>query len=90
VVDAGPAPSGRSAAQPPAPAHQPPAAPPVSSKGIIAHPSRPGFGTVGRKVLVRANHFLVQFADNDICHYDVSSPPPLHASTRSLLLVFSV
>ncbi|RLM86725.1 hypothetical protein C2845_PM04G04760 [Panicum miliaceum] len=59
-----PAPAARSA-----PAQQPPAAPPVSSKGI-PHPARPGFGTVGRRVVVRANHFLVEVADNDICHYN--------------------
>ena len=66
---------------PPAPAagrseaQGPPQAPPLSSKGITP-PSRPGFGTLGRKLLVRANHFVVQVADNDICHYDVSSIPP--------------
>ncbi|CAL5090915.1 unnamed protein product [Urochloa decumbens] len=68
-----PAPAAARSAQ--APAHQPPppppaaVPPPVSSEGI-AHPARPGFGTVGRKVVVRANHFLVKVADNDICHYD--------------------
>jgi hypothetical protein len=50
-----------------------PAAAPVSSKSIMP-PARPGVGTVGRKVMVRANHFLVGFADKDICHYDVSHP----------------
>ncbi|XP_039797428.1 protein argonaute MEL1-like [Panicum virgatum] len=59
-----------------APAQQPAAAPPVSSKGI-PHPARPGFGKLGRRVVVRANHFLVEVADNDICHYNVSiSPEP--------------
>jgi eukaryotic translation initiation factor 2C len=45
--------------------------PPVSSKAE-KFPSRPGFGTVGKRCRVRANHFLVQVADKDIYHYDVS------------------
>lgn len=90
-----PAPAaGRSEAQGRA-AHQPPQAPPVSSKGITP-PSRPGFGTLGRKLLVRANHFVVQVADNDICHYDVSSSPSIFSYfctsqrpiTRDLLILF--
>ncbi|PRQ33300.1 putative protein argonaute [Rosa chinensis] len=32
-------------------------------------PKRPGFGTVGKKIQVRANHFLVQVADRDLHHY---------------------
>ncbi|KAM0912486.1 hypothetical protein ACQ4PT_012766 [Festuca glaucescens] len=53
-----------------------PAAAPVSSKSVMP-PARPGFGTTGRKMIVRANHFLVSFADKDICHYDVAiSPEP--------------
>jgi eukaryotic translation initiation factor 2C len=45
--------------------------PPVSSKAE-KFPSRPGFGTVGKRCRVRANHFVVQVADKDIYHYDVS------------------
>ncbi|KAL2536180.1 Protein argonaute 5 [Forsythia ovata] len=48
--------------------------PPVSSKGM-RYPARPGVGTVGRKVIVKANHFLVQVADRDLTHYDVSITP---------------
>ncbi|CAI9780317.1 unnamed protein product [Fraxinus pennsylvanica] len=43
--------------------------PPISSKGTRS-PGRPGFRTVGRKVIVKANHFLVQVADRDLTHYD--------------------
>ncbi|XP_044964927.1 protein argonaute 14-like [Hordeum vulgare subsp. vulgare] len=57
-----------------APPPAPPAAAPVSSKSM-APPARPGFGTVGRKMMVRANHFLASFADKDICHYDVTITP---------------
>uniref|UniRef100_A0A0E0HXM8 Uncharacterized protein n=1 Tax=Oryza nivara TaxID=4536 RepID=A0A0E0HXM8_ORYNI len=61
----------------PAPPAAPPAPIPVSSKGV-APPSRPGFGTVGERIVVRANHFLVRVSDNDMIYlYDVSlSPPP--------------
>ncbi|CAN6322278.1 unnamed protein product [Urochloa humidicola] len=46
----------------------------VSKKGL-AHPARPGLGTVGKKVMIRANHFLVDVADNNLFHYDVSINP---------------
>ncbi|KAK4409024.1 protein argonaute MEL1 [Sesamum angolense] len=47
-----------------------PQLPPSSSKAF-RNPSRPGFGTVGHKVIVKANHFLVTAADLDLNHYDV-------------------
>ncbi|CAN4100830.1 unnamed protein product [Withania somnifera] len=53
---------------------QPPRAPPSSSRSIRI-PPRPGYGTSGRRCLVRANHFLVQVADRDLHHYDVTISP---------------
>jgi eukaryotic translation initiation factor 2C len=50
-----------------------PAAPPPSSSKAVRFPARPGFGTAGKKLQVRANHFLVEVADRDLHHYDVSS-----------------
>ncbi|KAM1309947.1 hypothetical protein ACFX13_006725 [Malus domestica] len=50
-------------------------APPPSSSKAIRHPPRPGYGKVGEKVQVRANHFLVEVADRDLHHYDVSITP---------------
>ncbi|KAE8779912.1 Protein argonaute 12 [Hordeum vulgare] len=47
---------------------------PVSSKAE-KFPARPGFGTIGRRCRVRANHFLVQVADKEIYHYDVAIDP---------------
>ncbi|KAF3340603.1 protein argonaute MEL1-like protein [Carex littledalei] len=47
---------------------------PRSSKSIVM-PPRPGFGGVGRRCVVRANHFLVQVTDKDLCHYDVAIVP---------------
>ncbi|KAH9700124.1 protein argonaute 5 [Citrus sinensis] len=51
------------------------ATPPPSSSQAVGFPVRPGFGTVGRKCVVRANHFMVQLAERDIHHYDVSITP---------------
>ena len=45
---------------------------PPSSSQAMRLPVRPGLGTVGRKCVVRANHFMVQLAERDIHHYDVS------------------
>jgi eukaryotic translation initiation factor 2C len=48
--------------------------PPASSKAPV-FPARPGYGTLGRRCRVRANHFLVQVADKEIYHYDVCMAP---------------
>lgn len=48
--------------------------PPASSKAT-RFPTRPGYGTLGWKCRVRANHFLVEVADRDLHHYDVSITP---------------
>ncbi|XP_026414046.1 protein argonaute MEL1-like [Papaver somniferum] len=50
------------------------ATPPASSKAV-KYPARPGFGTIGAKCVVKANHFLVKLADKDLHHYDVSITP---------------
>lgn len=34
---------------------------------------RPGYGTIGKRIAVRANHFLVEVADRDLHHYEVGS-----------------
>ncbi|XP_057483744.1 protein argonaute MEL1-like [Actinidia eriantha] len=66
-------PSPRSPAQPPPqPSVQTP--PPSSSKSYRP-PARPGFGSVGRRCIVRANHFLVEVVDKDLHHYDVAITP---------------
>ncbi|KAJ4733389.1 Argonaute family protein [Rhynchospora pubera] len=61
-------------------------APPRSSKALSI-PARPGFGKVGRKCIVRANHFLVEVADKDVCHYDVVIAPetPSRKINRSVI-----
>ncbi|XP_020258663.1 LOW QUALITY PROTEIN: protein argonaute MEL1-like [Asparagus officinalis] len=46
-----------------------------SSAKAMRHRPRPGFGTVGSEVIVRANHFLVEVANRDLHHYDVAITP---------------
>ncbi|KAM0844644.1 hypothetical protein ACQ4PT_056910 [Festuca glaucescens] len=60
--------------------------PPLSSKAE-KFPARPGFGTVGKRCRVRANHFLVQVADHDIHHYDVAIFPETRSRDRNRSIV---
>lgn len=48
-----------------------PAVAPSSSKKMKP-PARPGFGTIGRKCVIHANHFLVDLGNKDPYQYDVS------------------
>nr|GEU40152.1 hypothetical protein [Tanacetum cinerariifolium] len=43
-----------------------------SSSKLIKPPARPGFGTVGRKVMITANHFLLQLGDKNPHQYVVA------------------
>ena len=45
--------------------------PPSTSKAITL-PRRPGYGTLGKKCMVRASHFQVEVEDRDYCQYNVS------------------
>ncbi|KAF8648141.1 hypothetical protein HU200_064994 [Digitaria exilis] len=62
----------------PLPAHTPPPStvigPPVPSKGL-SFCRRPGFGTIGARCVVKANHFLAQLSDKDLTQYDVKITP---------------
>lgn len=53
---------------------------PASSKAI-RFPMRPGKGSIGTKILVKANHFFTQLPDKDLHHYDVSITPEVTSST---------
>ncbi|KAF7823308.1 protein argonaute 5-like isoform X1 [Senna tora] len=48
-----------------------------SSTKAVRFCDRPGFGRIGRKLHVRANHFLVDVANGDFHHYDVSITPEI-------------
>jgi eukaryotic translation initiation factor 2C len=43
---------------------------PTSSKSLNFAP-RPGYGTVGTKCIVKANHFFAELPDKDLNQYDV-------------------
>ncbi|KAK3226875.1 hypothetical protein Dsin_006737 [Dipteronia sinensis] len=48
---------------------------PAASSKAVKFPPRPGYGTVGTRCMIRANHFLVELSDRDLHHYDVSITP---------------
>ncbi|XP_058742617.1 protein argonaute 5-like [Vicia villosa] len=48
-----------------------------SSQKAVRFPNRPGYGQLGRKIQVRANHFQLRVADKDLHHYDVSISPEI-------------
>ncbi|CAL5209616.1 unnamed protein product [Lathyrus oleraceus] len=67
-----------------------------SSNGNVGFPSssrslnfatRPGFGTVGTKCIVKANHFFAQLPDKDLNQYDVTITPEVSSRTvnRSII-----
>ncbi|KAH9660322.1 protein argonaute 5 [Citrus sinensis] len=60
---------------------------PPSSSLAVRLPVRPGFGTVGRKCVVRANHFMVQLAEKDIHHYDsIYTAGPLPFQSKEFII----
>ncbi|KAK8963948.1 Protein argonaute MEL1 [Platanthera guangdongensis] len=60
--------------------------PPVSSKALV-FPSRPGFGTVGMKCRIRANHFVVKAAAKNVFQYEIKIDPEVksRAASRALM-----
>ncbi|KAK6237929.1 hypothetical protein QUC31_003398 [Theobroma cacao] len=63
-----------------------PLLPPSSSKAIRSA-QRPGVGRDGEKCKVRANHFLVKFADKDLHHYDVSITPEVTSKKTNRIIM---
>ncbi|KAL1548639.1 Protein argonaute 10 [Salvia divinorum] len=47
---------------------------PSSSKSLT-FPMRPGFGKIGTKCIVKANHFFAELPEKDLNHYDVTIIP---------------
>lgn len=43
-----------------------------SCKNSLVFPCRPGYGQLGTKCLIKANHFLVHVSVSDLSHYNVS------------------
>nr|BAO49750.1 argonaute protein [Lilium longiflorum] len=54
----------------------------------VRFPIRPGLGSIGRKCLIRANHFLVAVNYNfEIWHYDVSIDPEVTSRAINRVLI---
>ena len=53
----------------------PSSAGPVASRGSHPLPQRPGFGTQGRTIQLRANFFPVEFPRGTLYHYDIDIVP---------------
>ncbi|KAI0510261.1 hypothetical protein KFK09_010862 [Dendrobium nobile] len=52
---------------------------PLGSSTSVVHPLRPGFGSVGRKIMIRVNHFLVEVEDKNIFQYSVKIEPEVES-----------
>uniref|UniRef100_A0A2P2LIA9 Uncharacterized protein MANES_04G011400 n=1 Tax=Rhizophora mucronata TaxID=61149 RepID=A0A2P2LIA9_RHIMU len=55
----------------------------ASSSKARVPPRRPGFGTTGKNCIVKANHFLVKVAENDLHHYDVTIRPEVTSKLKT-------
>ncbi|KAF5736794.1 Stabilizer of iron transporter SufD / Polynucleotidyl transferase isoform 1 [Tripterygium wilfordii] len=53
---------------------------PTSSKSLSFAP-RPGYGQVGTKCIVKANHFLAELPEKDLNQYDVTITPEVSSRT---------
>lgn len=43
-----------------------------SSERNLTFLHRPGYGTIGSKCVVKANHFIAEISEKNLCHYNVS------------------
>ncbi|KAI5433160.1 protein argonaute 1 [Lathyrus oleraceus] len=50
-------------------------APPPASKSSLRFPLRPGKGKIGKKCVVKANHFFAELPKKDLHQYDVTITP---------------
>ncbi|KAJ9559293.1 hypothetical protein OSB04_013907 [Centaurea solstitialis] len=53
-----------------------------SSSRMVKVPARSGYGTVGRKCVIRANHFLVDIGEKDPHQYDVTIVPEVTSKVK--------
>lgn len=42
-----------------------------SSERDLSFPLRPGYGSLGSKCVVKANHFIAEISEKNLCHYSV-------------------
>ncbi|GJS59325.1 hypothetical protein Tco_0654109 [Tanacetum coccineum] len=50
-----------------------------SSSKLVKPPARPGFGSVGKKIMITANHFLIQLGDRYPHQYDFDNVSDHHS-----------
>ncbi|GFY98311.1 Stabilizer of iron transporter SufD / Polynucleotidyl transferase [Actinidia rufa] len=60
--------------------------PPPSSKGLVLH-RRPGYGQLGTKCLVKANHFLAEISERDLSHYSVKIKPEVNSTALNKVIM---
>ncbi|KAK9058632.1 hypothetical protein SSX86_023474 [Deinandra increscens subsp. villosa] len=53
-----------------------------SSSKKLSTPARQGFGTIGRKCVIKANHFLVDLGQKDPYQYDVAITPEVTSKKK--------
>ncbi|GKA35246.1 hypothetical protein Tco_0721737 [Tanacetum coccineum] len=51
-----------------------------SSSKLVKPRARQGFGSVGKKIMITANHFLVQLGDKNPHQYNIDEPNQYHSS----------
>lgn len=44
-----------------------------SSERDLSFPLRPGYGSLGSKCVVKANHFIAEISERNLCHYSVGA-----------------
>lgn len=59
---------------------------PTSSKSL-SFAQRPGFGQVGTKIVVKANHFFAELPDKDLNQYDVTITPEVASRTVNRAII---
>ncbi|KAL4284664.1 hypothetical protein GQ457_16G029180 [Hibiscus cannabinus] len=59
---------------------------PTSSKSLNFAP-RPGYGQVGTKCIVKANHFFAELPDKDLNQYDVTITPEVASRTVNRAII---
>ncbi|KAG2718642.1 hypothetical protein I3843_03G220900 [Carya illinoinensis] len=58
----------------------------ASCKNLMLH-RRPGYGQLGTKCLVKANHFLAEIPGSDICQYTVNIKPEITSSKLNRVIM---
>ncbi|ERM97078.1 protein argonaute PNH1 isoform X1 [Amborella trichopoda] len=58
-----------------------------ASGRALSFPRRPGYGQMGVKCIVKANHFLAELPDKDLNHYDVTITPEVSSKSVNKAII---